>query len=50
MTRAAHAAATDLKTKLQEVAAKIRGGSGLTSYRGQRQGRHSDLAEVAKGD
>ncbi len=27
MTRAAHAAATDLKTKMQEVAAKMRGGS-----------------------
>ncbi|MGE0815275.1 MAG: xanthine dehydrogenase family protein molybdopterin-binding subunit [Vicinamibacterales bacterium] len=48
MTRAAHAAATDLKTKLQEVAARMRGGS-PASYRVS-NGRVGPLsfAEVAK--
>ncbi len=48
MTRAAHAAATDLKTKLQEVAAKMRGGS-PASYT-VANGRVGSLtfAEVAK--
>jgi xanthine dehydrogenase molybdenum-binding subunit len=48
MTRAAHAAATDLKAKLQEVAAKIRGGS-PASY-AVSNGRVGSLsfAEVAK--
>ena len=48
MTRAAHAAATDLKTKLQEVAAKMRGGSPASYKVSNGKVGPLSFAEVAK--
>ena len=48
MTRAAHAAATDLKTKLQEVAAKIRGGNPASYTVANGKVGSLTFAEVAK--